>query len=63
MVRNFTSVTKIYEDDANTVLACYKAIENNIEYFVPHDADNTDYQDILAWVADGNSITDPANGD
>jgi hypothetical protein len=25
---------------------------------VPHATDNSDYQAILAWVADGNTITD-----
>ena len=27
--------------------------------FVPLDPDNTDYQEIQDWVADGNTITDP----
>ena len=29
---------------------------DNIKYCVPMDPDNTDYQDILEWVADGNTV-------
>jgi hypothetical protein len=29
---------------------------NGIESFVPLDPDNTDYQAILEWVAEGNTI-------
>ena len=28
-------------------------------HFVPQNNDNTDYQEILEWVAAGNTITDP----
>tara|TARA_A100001015_G_scaffold112756_1_gene125236 strand:+ start:116 stop:289 length:174 start_codon:yes stop_codon:yes gene_type:complete len=33
--------------------------DSNITKVVPEAADNTDYQEILEWVAAGNTITDP----
>lgn len=30
----------------------------NTKTVVPIESDNTDYQDILAWVAEGNTIAD-----
>jgi len=35
-----------------------KATINGVVCYVPIDTNNTDYQAILAWVADGNTITD-----
>ena len=29
---------------------------DNIKYCVPMDPDNADYQDILEWVAEGNTV-------
>ena len=40
-------------------LSNYKTITNNdIVFFVPHATDNTDYQVILEWVANGNTIAE-----
>jgi hypothetical protein len=33
-------------------------VGNSIEHFVPKDTDNTDYQSVLKWVADGNTIAE-----
>ena len=33
--------------------------DSNMTKVVPEAADNTDYQEILKWVAAGNTITDP----
>jgi hypothetical protein len=33
--------------------------DTNSTKVVPIDEDNTDYQEILEWVAAGNTITDP----
>ena len=30
--------------------------ESNIRYTVPHNEENSDYQEILKWVAEGNTI-------
>ena len=38
------------------VLASYKMVEDGIIKSVPLDPANTDYQAILTWVADGNTI-------
>ena len=32
-------------------------------YFVPQNNENTDYQEILEWVAQGNTITDNGGGE
>ena len=33
-------------------------LEDSNNYDVPMDENNTDYQEILKWVAEGNTITD-----
>tara|TARA_R110000868_G_C10651050_1_gene744957 strand:+ start:591 stop:758 length:168 start_codon:yes stop_codon:yes gene_type:complete len=38
------------------VLASYKMVEDGIIKSVPLDPTNTDYQAVLKWVADGNTI-------
>lgn len=52
------SVEKIYyKDEFN-----YKVIyTNGKEWVVPHNEANRHYQEIIEWVAEGNTITD--NGD
>ena len=37
------------------VLSSYKMVEDGIIKSVPLDAENTDYQAILTWIADGNT--------
>ena len=34
--------------------------DSELDLYVPMNEDNTDYQEILAWVAEGNTI-DPAD--
>ena len=37
----------------------YKIVySDNSEVFVPHNEENRHYQEILEWVAEGNTITD-----
>ena len=59
MNRNFTSVTKDY---VNGQFLQYIIVENGIISIVPLDEANTDYQEILEWVAEGNTITDNGGG-
>jgi|TARA_B100001093_G_C26264228_1_gene774095 hypothetical protein len=40
------------EENARTI----KAVINGVTCLVPMDNENTDYQNILQWVADGNTI-------
>ena len=51
------TVEKIYYmGSSNTFKVTY---DNDKILFVPLDPTNTDYQEILEWVAEGNTITDP----
>tara|TARA_E500000318_G_C3422915_1_gene158009 strand:+ start:387 stop:566 length:180 start_codon:yes stop_codon:yes gene_type:complete len=56
------TVEKIYFDSVfqNT----YKVtLTDNTAMFVPHDTANRHYQEILEWVAKGNTITDNGGGE
>jgi len=57
MIRNFTSVTKLY--GIENEFEQYVVVENGITKFVPLDPANTDYQAIQDWIAAGNSVVDP----
>ena len=56
-IRNFTSVTKMYNEMENTFVN-YKVIENGVTSYVPLDPANTDYQAIQEWIAEGNTVID-----
>ena len=56
MNRNFTSVTKKYNDDGDFL--SYIVVENSITKIVPLDEANTDYQAIQEWIAEGNTVID-----
>ena len=51
-----SSAQYVTDMDGNNVTV--KATINGTECFVPMSNGNTDYQAILAWVADGNTIQD-----
>ena len=51
-----TSAQYMTDFDGNNLTV--KATINGTECFVPMDNDNTDYQAILEWVAEGNTIAD-----
>ena len=56
------SVEKIYSTDGEFLT--YKVIFENGEISsVPHNEDNRHYQEILEWVAEGNTITDNGGGE
>ena len=50
----YISPTK-FESESSTI----KATIDGIEMIVPTDTNNKEYQAILEWVADGNTIQDP----
>ena len=52
---NITSAQYIQSDGTNHSI---RIIVNGISSDVPMDTDNTDYQAILEWVAEGNTIAD-----
>ena len=51
-------VTSAQYQQYNGQNACVKAVIDGQTLYVPMDNDNTDYQAILEWVADGNTIQD-----
>ena len=52
---NIKSVKKLYDNGrfTNTYLLVKS---DDTEHYVPHAEGNTDYQNILEWVAEGNTI-------
>ena len=51
---------KIYTDSGFTYKAIYT---DGTEWSVPHNEANRHYQEILEWVAEGNTITDNGGGE
>ena len=56
------TVEKIYFDSVFQNTYRVTLIDNSI-LFVPHDEANRHYQEILEWVAEGNTITDNGGGE
>jgi len=55
------SVTKLYLEGN---FSSYELVYNNGEtVYVPHNEANRHYQEILEWVAEGNTITDNGGGE
>ena len=52
IIMNIESAT--YIEATNTTV---KAVVDGVTIFIPVDVANVDYQAILEWVADGNTIT------
>jgi hypothetical protein len=50
------TVEKIYTETGFSYKVIY---QDGTEWSVPHDTENRHYQEILEWVAAGNTITDP----
>ena len=55
MIKNFTTVTKTYDDN---VFNGYQIVYNGKTSLVPLDEANTDYQAIQEWIAEGNTVID-----
>ena len=55
-----TSVEKKYDQFG---FCSYKITKNNIELSVPLDPENTDYQEIQQWIADGGTVIDNGGGE
>ena len=53
------TVEKIYVTDDSSSFNYKVVLQDGTEWVVPHDTDNRHYQEILEWVAAGNTITDP----
>ncbi len=55
-IRNFTSVTKVYDLTGN--FDNYKVVENGVTFQVPLNEANIDYQEIQQWIAGGGTVID-----
>ena len=60
MIKNFTTVTKTYDDNG---FNGYQIVYNGKTSYVPLDEANTDYQAILTWIADGGTVIDNGGGE
>tara|TARA_R100000908_G_C3655555_1_gene85274 strand:+ start:406 stop:594 length:189 start_codon:yes stop_codon:yes gene_type:complete len=54
------TVTKVYDQIDNSVFIGYRVTnsQNNQVTFVPNSVNNTDYQAIQKWIAEGNTVID-----
>ena len=50
------AIDSVQKVNYSGVLSSYKMVADGIIKSVPLDEGNTDYQEILTWVADGNTI-------
>ena len=51
------SVEKKYDPITNSFNA-YKIVKDGVEWIVPNNVENTDYQAIQEWIAEGNTVID-----
>ena len=57
------TVVKEYDDIFSSSFIYKVTFSDNKVVFVPHDTANRHYQEILEWVAEGNTITDNGGGE
>jgi len=55
---NIEEIESVKKVEYNSELCEYIVVANSIIYNVPLDTENTDYQAILEWVAEGNTIAE-----
>ena len=59
---NITNILKVIDPSRGWISYRVTTSDNEI-VIVPENTDNTDYQEILEWVAEGNTITDNGGGE
>ena len=57
------TVEKIYSPYTNQFMSYNVTYNDGTVMTVPHDEANRHYQEILEWVAEGNTITDNGGGE
>jgi len=60
MIKNFTTVTKTYDDNG---FNGYQIVYNGKTSYVPLDEANTDYQAIQEWISEGGTVIDNGGGE
>ena len=55
---NTDTIQSVKKVEYNSELCEYIVVANSIIYNVPLDTENTDYQAIQDWVAEGNTIAE-----
>ena len=55
---NTDTIQSVKKVEYNSELCEYIVVANSIIYNVPLDTENTDYQAIQEWVAEGNTIAE-----
>ena len=61
-INNITSAEYVY--DIHGYKGTIKVVTNDNEYWIPNNApDNTDYQAIQEWIADGGTVIDNGGGE
>tara|TARA_R100001440_G_scaffold71816_1_gene95108 strand:- start:184 stop:354 length:171 start_codon:yes stop_codon:yes gene_type:complete len=50
------TITSVKKMEYNGQVICYVMVANGVTQNVPIDPENTEYQEILEWVKDGNTI-------
>jgi len=54
------TVTNTYDmTNTDNVVSLFVVYEDGTESFVPLDEGNRHYQEVLSWVAEGNTISEP----
>jgi len=57
------TVTARYNKEGDTIIAYLVEYTDGKTWCVPKDEANSKYQEILEWVAEGNTITDNGGGE
>jgi len=58
-----STVEKTYREDGTWGNVYKVTYSDGVYYLVPHNEENRHYQEILEWVAEGNTITDNGGGE
>ena len=55
-MKNIKTVHNVRKESDNSIINLKVTDTNDVIHFVPMTTENKDYVDVLAWVAEGNTI-------